>query len=151
MDKKFIESLTAVVGEDNFTDSVIDLVSFSYDSSGLSHRPEAAVWVQTTEQVAAILKLANTYKIPITPRGAGTSLTGSAVPRQGGIVLDMSRMNKILAISIEDRQVMVQPGVVFDDLNHELADTGFFFPPNPASASATIGAYQSTLLSPFSA
>ena len=140
MDKKFIESLTAVVGEDNFTDSVIDLVSFSYDSSGLSHRPEAAVWVQTTGQVVAILKLANTYKIPITPRGAGTSLTGSAVPRQGGIVLDMSRMNKILAISIEDRQVMVQPGVVFDDLNHALADTGFFFPPNPASGKvATIG------------
>ncbi|MBW1866034.1 MAG: FAD-binding protein [Deltaproteobacteria bacterium] len=140
MDKKFIESLTAVVGEDNVTDSLIDLVSFSYDSSGLSHRPEAAVWVHTTEQVAAILKLANTYKIPITPRGAGTSLTGSAVPLQGGIVLDMSRMNKILAISIEDRQVMVQPGVVFDDLNHKLADTGFFFPPNPASGKvATIG------------
>ncbi|RLC03632.1 MAG: FAD-binding protein [Deltaproteobacteria bacterium] len=145
MDKKFIELLTAVVGEDNFTDSVIDLVSFSYDSSGLSHRPEAAVWVQTTEQVAAILKLANTYKIPITPRGAGTSLTGSAVPKQGGIVMDMSRMNKILAIRIEDRQVMVQPGVVFDDLNHKLADTGFFFPPNPASGKvATIGGNVST-------
>ena len=140
MDKKFIESLVTIVGEDNVTDTLIDLVSFSYDSSGLSHRPEAAVWVHTTEQVAAILKLANTYKIPITPRGAGTSLTGSAVPLHGGIVLDMSRMNKILAISIEDRQVMVQPGVVFDDLNHDLADSGFFFPPNPASGKvATIG------------
>jgi len=140
MDKKYIESLVAIVGEDNVTDTLIDLVSFSYDSSGLSHRPEAALWVQTTEQVAAVLKLANTHKIPVTPRGAGTSLTGSAVPRQGGIVLDMSRMNKILAISIEDRQVMVQPGVVFDDLNHKLADTGFFFPPNPASGKvATIG------------
>lgn len=140
MDKTFIKSLVAIVGEDNFTDSLIDLVSFSYDSSGLSQRPEAAVWVHTTEQVSAILKLANAYKVPVTPRGAGTSLTGSAVPRQGGIVMDMSRMNKILAISIEDRQVMVQPGVVFDDLNHELADTGFFFPPNPASGKvATIG------------
>ncbi len=116
------------------------MISFSYDSSGLNHRPEAAVWVQTTEQVSAVLKLANTYKIPVTPRGAGTSLTGSAVPQQGGIVLDMSRMNRILAISIEDRQVIVQPGVVFDDLNHELAVTGFFFPPNPASGKvATIG------------
>ncbi len=140
MDKTFIESLVAIVGEDNFTDTLIDLVSFSYDSSGLNHRPEAALWVQTTEQVVAILKLANTHKIPVTTRGAGTSLTGSAVPWQGGLVMDMSRMNKILAISIEDRQVKVQPGVVFDDLNHKLADTGFFFPPNPASGKvATIG------------
>ena len=140
MDKTFIESLVAIVGEDNFTDALIDLVSFSYDSSGLNHRPEAALWVQTTEQVVAILKLANTHKIPVTTRGAGTSLTGSAVPWQGGLVMDMSRMNKILAISIEDRQVKVQPGVVFDDLNHKLADTGFFFPPNPASGKvATIG------------
>ena len=140
MDAKIKESLKAIVGEDNFTDALIDLVSFSYDSSGLSQRPEAAVWVQSKEQVAAVLKLANTHRIPITPRGAGTSLTGSAVPRQGGIVLDMSRMNKILAISIEDRQVTVQPGVVFDDLNRTLAGSGFFFPPNPASGKvATIG------------
>lgn len=140
MDAKIKENLVAIVGENNFTDSLIDLVSFSYDSSGLNQRPEAAVWIQTTEQVSAILNLANTHKFPVTPRGAGTSLTGSAVPRQGGIVMDMSRMNKILAISIEDRQVKVQPGVVFDDLNHKLADTGFFFPPNPASGKvATIG------------
>jgi len=140
MDRKIIESLVAIVGEGNFTDTLIDLVSFSYDSSGLSQRPEAAVWVQNKDQVAAILRLANAHRIPITPRGAGTSLTGSAVPRQGGIVLDMSRMNKILAISIEDRQVSVQPGVVFDDLNRALAKTGFFFPPNPASGKvATIG------------
>jgi len=66
MDKKYIESLVAIVGEDNVTDTLIDLVSFSYDSSGLSHRPEAALWVQTTEQVAAVLKLANTHKIPVT-------------------------------------------------------------------------------------
>ncbi|MBW2513604.1 MAG: FAD-binding oxidoreductase, partial [Deltaproteobacteria bacterium] len=128
MDRKIIESLVAIVGEGNFTDTLIDLVSFSYDSSGLSQRPEAAVWVQNKDQVAAILRLANAHRIPITPRGAGTSLTGSAVPRQGGIVLDMSRMNKILAISIEDRQVKVQPGVVFDDLNRALAKSGFFFP-----------------------
>ena len=140
MEPKLKEALVAIAGENNVTDSLIDLVSFSYDSSGLSQRPEAAVWAQTTEQVAAILKLANTHKIPVTPRGAGTSLTGSAVPRKGGIVLDMSRMNKILNISIEDRQVIVQPGVVFDDLNHKLADSGFFFPPNPASGKvATIG------------
>ena len=140
MEATFKDALIDIVGSENYTESLIDLVSFSYDSSGLSQRPEAAIWIQNTDQVAAVLKLANDHKVPVTPRGAGTALTGSAVPRKGGIVMDMSRMNAILNISIEDRQVVVQPGVVFDDLNKELAPTGYFFPPNPASGKvATIG------------
>ena len=140
MDTKIKESLIKIVGPDNFTDSLIDRVSFSYDSSGLNRRPAAAVWIQNTGQVADVLKLANMHKLPVTPRGAGTSLTGSAVPPEGGLVLDMSRMNKILRISIEDRLVVVEPGVVFDDLNQALAPSGFFFPPNPASGKvSTIG------------
>jgi len=140
MDPKIKESLIAIVGPDNFTDSLIDRVSFSYDSSGLNRRPAAAVWIRNTNQVADVLKLANEHKLAVTPRGAGTSLTGSAVPQEGGLVMDMSRMNAILKISIEDRQVVVQPGVVFDELNQALAPSGFFFPPNPASGKvSTIG------------
>jgi len=140
MDSKIKESLINIVGPDNFTDSLIDRVSFSYDSSGLNRRPAAAVWIQNTNQVADVLKLANIYKLAVTPRGAGTSLTGSAVPQEGGLVMDMSRMKAILRISIEDRQVVVQPGVVFDELNQALAPFGFFFPPNPASGKvSTIG------------
>ena len=140
MDSKIKESLINIVGPDNFTDSLIDRVSFSYDSSGLNRRPAAAVWIQNTNQVADVLKLANKHKLAVTPRGAGTSLTGSAVPQEGGLVMDMSRMNTILRISIEDRQVVVQPGVVFDELNQALAPSGFFFPPNPASGKvSTIG------------
>ncbi len=140
MDPKIKEALIKIVGPDNFTDSLIDRISFSYDSSGLNRRPAAAVWIKNTQQVADVLKLANTHRFPVTPRGAGTSLTGSAVPKEGGLVLDMSRMNQILKISIEDRLVIVQPGVVFDDLNYALAPSGFFFPPNPASGKvSTIG------------
>lgn len=140
MDSKIKESLIKIVGPDNFTDTLIDRVSFSYDSSGLNRRPAAAVWIENTSQVAAVLRFANEHKWPVTPRGAGTSLTGSAVPQEGGLVLDMSRMNAILRISIEDRLVVVQPGVVFDDLNQALAPSGFFFPPNPASGKvSTIG------------
>jgi len=140
MDSKTKEALIKIVGPDNFTDRLIDRVSFSYDSSGLSRRPAAAVWIENTQQVADVLKLANEHKLAVTPRGAGTSLTGSAVPQEGGLVLDMSRMNRVLKISIEDRQVVVQPGVVFDDLNQVLAPSGFFFPPNPASGKvSTIG------------
>jgi len=140
MDSKIKESLIAIVGPDNFTDTLIDRVSFSYDSSGLNRRPAAAIWIENTRQVSDVLKLANRHQLPVTPRGAGTSLTGSAVPQEGGLVMDMSRMNAILKISIEDRQVVVQPGVVFDDLNHVLAPSGFFFPPSPASGKvSTIG------------
>jgi len=140
MDSKIKEALINIVGPDNFTDALIDRVSFSYDSSGLNRRPAAAVWIQNTSQVAAVLKLANEHKLPVTPRGAGTSLTGSAVPQEDGLVMDMSRMNAILRISIEDRLVVVQPGVVFDELNRALAPSGFFFPPNPASGKvSTIG------------
>jgi glycolate oxidase len=140
MDSKIKEALINIVGPDNFTDSLIDRVSFSYDSSGLNQRPAAAVWIKNTSQVADVLKLANEHKLPVTPRGAGTSLTGSAVPQEGGLVLDMSQMNAILRISIEDRLVIVQPGVVFDELNQALAPSGFFFPPNPASGKvSTIG------------
>jgi glycolate oxidase len=82
------ELLIGIVGAENYTDRLIDMVSFSRDSYNFSRRPEAAVWVTTRDQVAALLKLANAHKFPITPRGAGTALTGSAVPMQGEIVND---------------------------------------------------------------
>ena len=72
MDSKIKEALIDIVGPDNFTDSLIDRVSFSYDSSGLNRRPAAAVWIENTDQVADVLKLANKYKLPVTPRGAGS-------------------------------------------------------------------------------
>ena len=85
------------------------------------------------EQVSEILKLANRTKIPVIPRGAGTGLSGMAVPTKGGIVLDLNHMNKILKISIEDRLAIVQPGVVYAALENALAPYGFFFPPDPSS------------------
>jgi glycolate oxidase len=129
-----------IVGAENFTEQLIDMVSFGRDSYNFSRRPEAAVWVTSREQVAALMKLANAHRFPVTPRGAGTALTGSAVPMKGGLVMDLSRMNRILKISIEDRLVVTEPGVIFDELNKALAPHGFFFPPNPASGKvSTLG------------
>ena len=96
--------------------------------------------MESAEQISEILKLANSKKIPVIPRGAGTGLSGMAVPAKGGIVLDLSHMNKILKISIEDRLAIVQPGVVYADLEKALAPHGFFFPPDPASGTVcTLG------------
>ena len=129
-----------VVGPSNFTDQLIDLISYSYDASDHDHRPEAALWPTTTDQTSKILSLANEHRIPVTPRGAGTGLAGAAVPNQGGLVLDLCRMNKILEIRIADRLAIVQPGVVYADLERALSRYGFFFPPDPASASVcTLG------------
>jgi glycolate oxidase len=134
------QDLQDIVGPENVTDSLVDLVSYSYDASEYHHRPEAAVWAQSADQVSAILKLAGAHGIPVTPRGAGTGLSGVTVPLHGGIVLDMSRMNRILKISVEDRHVVVQPGVVYAKLDEALKPYGFFYPPDPASSKvATLG------------
>src|SRR4030043_2294200 len=129
-----------IVGADHFTDQLEELVPYSYDASMNVHRPDAAVWPETAEQVLAIVKFANEYKIPVIPRGAGTSLSGGVVPIRGGVIIDLSKMNRILEVSIENRYAHVQAGGVCDDLNRELAKHGFVFPPDPASSTvSTIG------------
>jgi glycolate oxidase len=133
MEQTVKEMIKGIVGVENFTDSLIDLISYATDGSEHKHRPEAAVWPTSTTQVSEILKLANEASFPVVPRGAGTGLVGLAVPVQGGVVLDMGRMNKILEINIEDRLVVVQPGVVYAALEKVLSPHGFFYPPDPAS------------------
>ena len=140
MDSKIKAALIDIVGEENFTDDLIDMVSYSYDGSQHKHRPTCAVWPDTSQHISEILMLANTEGVPVIPRGAGTGLSGMAIPAKGGIVLDLSHMNKILKISIEDRLAVVQPGVVYADLEKALTPYGFFFPPDPASGKvATLG------------
>ena len=140
MKKSVKQNLIDIVGQANFTDQLIDMVSYSYDASDHHHRPDAAVWPKTSEQVSKIICLANEYGIPVTPRGAGTGLAGSAIPVKGGIVLDLCRMNDILDIRIPDRLVVVQPGMIYATLEEILIPHGFFFPPDPASSSVcTLG------------
>ncbi|MCU0595460.1 MAG: FAD-binding protein [Desulfobacterota bacterium] len=140
MDERIKQSLKEIVGPDHFSDRLIDLVSYSYDASDHNHRPEAAVWPLHSEEVSRIMRLAYDNALPVIPRGAGTGLAGGAVPVRGGLVLDLCRMNKIVAIRIADRSVVVQPGVVYADLENALAPYGFFFPPDPASGKAcTLG------------
>ena len=127
------EGLIEIVGKENYTDQIIDLVSYSYDASEYRSRPECAVWAESTDQVSRILRLADQNRTPIVPRGAGTGLAGLSVPVKGGILLDLSRMNQIIRVSIPDRLVVVQPGVVYADLQEALVSDNFFYPPDPAS------------------
>lgn len=140
MEDRIKKDLTDIVGPNGFSDRLMDLVTYSYDASDHTHRPEAAVWPTRSEQVSDILKLANEHRFPVVPRGAGTGLTGAAIPASGGLVLDLCRMTQIIDIRITDRQVVVQPGVVYADLEKALQPFGFFFPPDPASGTVcTLG------------
>ncbi|HHB90508.1 MAG TPA: FAD-binding oxidoreductase [Anaerolineae bacterium] len=102
------------------------------------HLPDVVVWPLTTEEVSQTLRLAHDARVPVTPWGAGTSIEGNPIPVQGGLVMDFSRMDQILAIHERDFQVTVQPGVLYKDMNKILARYGLFFAPDPG-ANASIG------------
>ncbi|MEW5911191.1 MAG: FAD-linked oxidase C-terminal domain-containing protein [Thermodesulfobacteriota bacterium] len=127
------QKLAELMGPDNFSDGIIDLVSYSSDASEHSTRPRAVVWPTDAAQVRSVVLLANELHFPLFPRGAGTGLSGMAVPSSGGVVLDLARMRRILDISIQDRVAVVEPGVVYADLEKALAPHGYFYPPDPAS------------------
>src|SRR5206468_3468795 len=119
-----------------------DLDAAARDASSLpGARPDAVVWPLATDDVVAVVKLAAAHAIPLTARGAGSSLEGNPIPVRGGIVLDVSRMAEVVAIRPEDLQVDVQPGVVYAALNRQLRPHGLFFPPSPGGSAdvATIG------------
>ncbi|MGA7279663.1 MAG: FAD-binding oxidoreductase [Desulfocapsaceae bacterium] len=107
-------------------------------SAHTSALPAGVVWPETTEEVSRLLAWAYCEEIPITPWGAGTSTEGNPLPVLGGLVLDMTRMNKVLDIRPEDLQVDVEPGVFRKELNRQLSGSGLFFPVDPG-ADATIG------------
>ncbi|MGD0576126.1 MAG: FAD-binding oxidoreductase, partial [Anaerolineales bacterium] len=134
-------ALVELVGERGVSVEGSALSDYSHDeSSSAPVLPLAVVKPEVAEQVAAVLALADRLRLPVTPRGAGSSLEGNAVPCAQGIVLSLERMNRVLEVMPEDFQARVQPGVVYDELNRRLAHQGLFFAPGPASGDvATIG------------
>ena len=135
-----IDKLKKIVGKNNVSDNVADLYVYSSDASVHQAMPSVIVRPTTIEEVQKIMRYANSNCIPVVPRGAGSGTSGHTVPIDGGIVLDLKRMNRILEIRPEDMLVKVEPGVVDDDLNRALKPYGLFYPPAPASSRiATIG------------
>jgi len=130
----------SIVGDDRFRDQPEDLISYSYDAFTVEAVPDLVLLPLTTAEVSEILKIASEHRIPVTARGAGSSICGAPVPVKGGIVLSMTKMNRILESNTPDRYCIVQPGVINGDLQAELAKSGFFYPPDPGSmAFSTIG------------
>jgi len=137
--------LEGIVGKENIKVDRVDLLCYSNDMTPYKYEPDILVFPRTTEEVSKILRFANSRKIPVTTRGAGTSVVGGVLPRRGGIVLDMTKMDKINKVAVEDFYVVVEPGVILDKLNRVLFPHGLFFPPDTGSSSAcTIGGMAAT-------
>src|SRR4030043_667759 len=140
----YIKELIEIVGEKNVKTDQIERLCHSKDMSVHEGIPDAIVFAKTTDEVVQVLKLANDKNIKVIPRGSGTSTTGAVLPCLGGIILDVSRMNKIKEINRKDGNAVVEPGVICQILNNALAPT-HFFPPDPGSATmASIGGMAST-------
>lgn len=137
--KDIFQELKSIVGE-RASASSSERCCYASDASQVAGMPDFVVRPMNTKEVSRIIRLCHEQTIPVTARGAGTGLAGGCSPVKGGIVLDMSGMNRILEIDIENQQIIVEPGVVAEKLNSALKPHGFFFPPDPGSmAMCTIG------------
>ena len=139
------DEIKTIVGDDNVFSDRVECICNSRDMSVHVGVPDLVVYAQTTEQISSIMQLANQEKVPVTIQGSGTSVTGASLPVEGGILLDVHRMNRILEIDKDNFYAVVEPGVICMDLNKELAKQGLMFPPNPGSELiASIGGMMST-------
>ncbi len=122
------------MGEENLSTDTESLSLYGQDETeDFSFPPEVVVKPTTTEQVSAVLKLANEHGIPVTPRGGGTGLSGGALPVHGGICLSMEKFKRIIEIDEKNYQAIVEPGVITQKFQEELESRGLFYPPDPAS------------------
>ncbi|MCY7789752.1 glycolate oxidase subunit GlcD [Bacillus haynesii] len=133
--------LIEIVGSANYDDSNAGRLVYSYDATPqFQSMPDAVIAPRSKEEVSQIVKICNTHRIPIVPRGSGTNLCAGTCPTEGGIVLLFKHMNQILEIDEENLTITVQPGVITLDLIHAAEEKGLFYPPDPSSMKiSTIG------------
>ncbi|MBT2719559.1 glycolate oxidase subunit GlcD [Bacillus sp. ISL-46] len=135
------EELISIVTKENFDDSQVERLVYSYDATpNFQSMPDAVISPRNTAEVSQILKVCNEHKVPIVPRGSGTNLCAGTCPTEGGIVLLFKHMNQILEIDEENLTVTVQPGVITLDMINKVEEKGLFYPPDPSSMKiSTIG------------
>ena len=135
-----LDRLRKIVGESYVSCGAADTEVYSYDASLAFHSPGAVVFPGDTPEVAAVVQTCSEERVPYVPRGFGTNLSGGCVAPEGGLIICLSRMNRILSIKTEARCAELQPGVTNLELQNALASSGFFYAPDPASQKvATLG------------
>ncbi len=138
--KSVLAKFRAVCGAEHVIADRDKLVCYSYDATKQKYLPEAVVEPCSSDEVAAVLRIANEERVAVYVRGAATGLTGGAVPVYGGLVVDLKRMNRILDIDEDNLLAVVEPGVVTGEFQKVVEERGLFYPPDPASSDyCTIG------------
>lgn len=138
-----LEALAARLGERLSTGAAVREQHGRGEAHAQLHAPDAVAWPQSTAEVSEILALCHRHRVPVVAFGAGTSLEGHVAAVHGGICLDLSRMDQVIAVHAEDADCVVQPGITRETLNAYLRDTGLYFPIDPG-ANASIGGMIST-------
>ncbi len=133
IDQRIRKELSAIVGKKHVLFEPEDLVAYSYDGTFAEQRPEIIVQPDSTEQVSALMQVAWRQEIPVIPRGMASGLAAASVPIDGGMVLDLCRMNRIVEIDEVNFIVTAQAGVITQDLADTVAKKGLFYPPDPSS------------------
>ena len=133
MDRKTITALAKIVGTEYLHTAKEELLCYSYDGTGREFIPEAVALPGSTAEISEIIRLASATGFPVVVRGAGSGMTGGALPIAGGLVIAMSRMNKILEIDTENQITVVEPGVITGDIRNAAAQHNLYYPPDPAS------------------
>lgn len=140
MEAKWIDDLKNTLGKEHVHTALVDRHSYSYDGSFGEYLPEAVVQVTSASQVSAVMKIANHYRVPVTPRGQGTCLSGGPLPVHGGMVLDTSQWPESIEVYADDLIAEVSPGALTSAIHREVEAYGLMYPPDPSSAHvSTIG------------
>ena len=129
-----VEQFKQIVGGQYVLADEESLQHYGHDETeNLLYLPEVVLRPRTAEEISAIFKICNEYKIPVTPRGAGTGLSGGALPQFGGVLISLERMNSIIDIDERNLQVTTEPGVITEVLQNAVKEKGLFYPPDPSS------------------
>lgn len=129
-----IELFKKICGDKNVITNEEELNNYAHDQTeNLHFLPGVVLKVRTAEEISEVMKICNSNKIPVTPRGAGTGLSGGALPDLGGVLISTERMNSILEIDEKNLQVITEPGVITEVLQDSVKERGLFYPPDPAS------------------
>ncbi|MCG6881699.1 MAG: FAD-binding protein [Deltaproteobacteria bacterium] len=131
--KALLKEISGIVGKENLITDGEQMAEFSADATKIARMPDGVAFPSNNEQISRILGLATENGFPVVPRGAGTGMSGGAVPVQGGVVLAMDRLNRILSIDRENLVAKAEPGVITADLQRAVEAVDLFYPPDPAS------------------
>jgi glycolate oxidase len=134
LNAQVIEELRAIAGKENVLAEPEQTIAYECDSFAFHrHTPDVVLLLSGREEICQVIAIARKHRIPFIPRGSGTGLSGGALPRHGGIVLVLTRMKSIRMIDAENRQAVVEPGVINLELSKATSPTGYYFAPDPSS------------------